>query len=679
MMSDLAAALAELASPRPRTAAEQVLPPAPMPAELAATTARTPSHFASSGKDKQIAVESDVRAMCVSAHTVWMAHADGNISVRKTRTAEVVAKLSPYQGRAWCLLTVMPTDGVEHVWVGLSNGDIEVYDATTRAPKTLLSRHTGGIYCMTEFSGFVFSGSNDFEIMQWDITKKVFLRQLSGHTNYVRCLFAEGGLLISGSNDHTVRVWNIATGKNVATARFHAETNGGGVGAVCRVGQHVWSADESGAIIVWALETMQVVEKMAEHTGRITSLKKVGSRVYSGAGDCEILVWDAATRRVMGKIDEHRGWINSILCPAQLSRYYLWTSAADGTVKCWHHDEYRVMSADSERFDDMRWYHTEHTPYKDLNICLSNELTAATEKLQALQINYFKDIDMLRSEGDKARAIAEKALLLEGHLGSAQDRFNEKERELKTAKDILSLKEKELSATNSNAIRLTRENGDLKVANEKMKAEIEDLKRRLELAEIQKEVAEGAVKKIHGDDAAGRVLSPLIIRNESEASIAAAKLYKELEEVVRLNESFRDEIIRYKTLLGINNHTPRIGDAAAEMAIAAARARGLAERGGGGATSPNRRGVVPRPPDSTGAASTKGSVAAAGDGYLWRGAHFTGDVKSYVNDKYFSERVLFHNANASRPLSPRVPSRANGDNQSCKCFGTGPRRLTTKF
>lgn len=456
------ASLAELATPRPRSAASQVKAPAPLPTDLQASIAKTPTHFASSGKDKQIAVDSDVRAMAVAGHTVWMAHGDGNLSVRKTRTAEVVAKLSPYQGRAWSLLTVATTEGIEYVWVGLSNGDIEVYDSASRTPQTLLSRHTGGVYCMTEFSGFVFSGSNDFEIMQWDATKKIFLRQLSGHTNYVRALFAEGGLLISGSNDHTVRVWNIATGKNVSVGRFHSE----GVGCICRVGSNIWSGDEGGVIQVWSLETLQVAAKLTEHTGRVTTLKKVGSRVFSGAGDCEILIWDAQTFQLVSKIDDHAGWINAVVCPAQLARYYLWSAAADGTVKCWHHDEYRVMSGDAERFDDMRWYHTEHTPYKDLNICLSNELSSTTEKLQALQLNYYADVDRLRTEGEKARAVAEKALALEGHLGSAQQRFDEKKRELDSANEILSLKEKELTANNSNTIRLTKENGDLRNDNE---------------------------------------------------------------------------------------------------------------------------------------------------------------------------------------------------------------------
>ena len=647
-----------------------------------AAMAVAPATFASSAKDKVITVDSDVRAMAVAGHTVWMAHADGNLSVRKVRTGDCAARLSPYQGRAWCLLTAASTDGLDYVWVGLSNGDIEVYEAVSRTPKALLSRHTGGIYCLAEFSGFVFSGSNDFEVMQWDASRHVFLRQFSGHTNYVRALLAEGGLVVSGGSDATVRVWNVATGKCVAASRgFHSA----GVAALCRVGAHVWSGDEGGSIVVWSLETMEAVEVLSEHTGRITALKKVGSRVYSGAGDCEVLVWDALTRRVTARLADHKGWINAICAPAQLARYYVWTAAADGAVQCWHHDEYRVLDNDSARIDEARWFHAAHAPYKDLNQCLSGELTATAARLQALEINYAADTERLRAEGDAARAVAEKALVLEGHLGSANDRFAEKERELTSANAALKLKETELSASNANTMRLTRENGDLKVDAEKLKTEIAELKRRLELTEVQKEVAETAVRRLHGDDAAARVLSPFIVRNESEATLAAARMYKELEDCVRLNESFRDEIIRYKTLLGINSHTPRIGDTAAADAIAA-RGNGTkkgvgfaAADGAAGATSGQ---AVPRPPPQQSSASaippsdasTRGAVSV-GDGYHMRGAHFTGDLKSYVHDRYYGERVLFHSANSSRPLSPRVPSRGN---ESCRCSGMAPRRLATK-
>jgi WD40 repeat protein len=323
--------------------------------------------------DKQVRIESEVRATAVYGHAVWLAHNDGTITIRKVRTTETVATIaaSPQRGRPWALLSVEVPGARPAMWIGYSTGDILVLDIETRHEIKLVCRHTGGVYCLSEFGGMVFSGSNDFEIVQWRARDVSFVRQLNGHTNYVRALHAEGKVLISASDDHTVRVWNATNGQLISIGRFHRC----GVGAMCRVGDSMWTGDDEGNIVAWRLQTLEQQELLKEHTARITSLKKIGSRVYSGSADHTIGVWEANSRTLVARIDEHRGWVTNVFSPAHLTRYYVWTAAADQTIRCWHHDEYRSCTKDVERFDDLQWYQIEYNPYRELNDELSTQVS----------------------------------------------------------------------------------------------------------------------------------------------------------------------------------------------------------------------------------------------------------------------------------------------------------------
>ena len=634
--------------------------------------ARAPTQFHSSGRDKQIAVESDVKHMATAGHTVWMAHGNGTISVRKSRTAEVVATMKPFQGFPWCLQLV-EVGAAQYMWVGLSNGDIEVYDAASFTPESLLSRHTGGIYCLAEFSGSVFSGSNDFEIMQWDAAKRVFVRQLSGHTNYVRALVADGPFLFSASNDKTVRVWNTAAGKLVATGKYHEE----GVGCLCRVGDTLWSGDEAGKIVVSSIDTLSSLAVLSEHYGRVNCIKKAGSRVYSGGSDFEIIVWDAAQRTMISKVADHKGWLHHFACPARLTRYFLWSAASDSTVRCWHHDEYCAMTPDVERFDDMSWFQAQHNPFKELNQALATELRDAQQYLHRLQERYNEDVSLLQGEAEKGQVARRMVMELEGTVGSTNDLNAEKDRKIESLQSAIAAKDEELTHTNAKAIRLTKEQSELRTQVDELKAKLEEQQRRNQLLQAERDSAEIAVEKLRQlrpttaggavPEGEGTLIAPLVITNDTQAQNLAAKLHKELEECMKLNESFRTEIMRYKTMMGIDpNPTPKATShlrpgTAAQQAVASAAAATPAISGG------CKERVA-------------GSVAV-GDGYSWRGAHFSdGNLRTLVNDRYYNERVLFHTGAGSRVGSARGPSAIAKSprapqSTSCRCPGQQPRRL----
>jgi hypothetical protein len=509
-----------------------------------------PAKVAPTQQDKQFKVDSDVRAMIVSGHTVWLAHNDGSVSIRKSRNAEVQHVFGSNQGRVWCMVATV-RQGVEYVWLGLSTGVIEVYNAVSREFVTRLHRHTGGVYTLTEFGGFVYSASNDFEIIQWHVDGLCFVKQLHGHGNYVRALFVEGSLLVSGSDDRTIRVWEVASGKTIAICKFHEA----GISALCRVGVTIWSADDLGKIRVWKLSSCELLDTIAAHQARVNTLKKIGSRVYSGGSDHVIAIWDCATRQEVGRIQAHAGWIMALACPAVLSRYYLWSAAADGTVRCFHHDEYTVMNHDAERFDDMRWYHTQNGPYKELNDSLIEQLKKLESSVEVLQKDYTVNTAIMQEETRGNMMSQMKAKELEASLLAATVRADEALKMLQVVQEKQQAREAELSTLSARNTALTLQNSELRCEVERLKRQAEETNRRADAALAEKQAADATIVELMQLKASSSGVPPVIISNGVDSAQSILQLHKDVVDVCVMNESLREELMRYKAVLGVRTNT----------------------------------------------------------------------------------------------------------------------------
>lgn len=496
----------------------------------------------SAAHDKQFRVESDVKVAVVQGHSVWLAHVDGSISIRRVRTAEAVHVIpaSQQRGRPWAMLPVVIDGGRPTMWIGYSTGDLEVLDAETRTPLKLVCRHTGGIYCLSEFGGSVFTGSNDFQIVQWRARDVSFVRQLTGHSNYVRALHAEGSVVVSASDDYTVRVWNATNGQLISIGRFHRS----GVSALCRVGPCMWSGDDKGGIVVWRLQTLEQEEVLSEHMGRINALRKVGSRIYSASADHSIGVWDAVGRCLVARIDDHRGWVAMVLAPAQLTRYYLWSAAADSTVRCWHHDEYKVVTGDVERFNDVQWYNAEYNPYHELNEELAQQVTRLEEKSEHLLQAYTADHAHIEDCTTQVQIMRDATQRAEDSEAAAKDVQRECETRLVNLVDANTRKEKELTELAEQSKTLRSENVDLRCRSETLKTENEELRRQLELAVSARDKLDTALKETLALRTAKGDITPIIVTTSGEAADQLSKTQQELRESLMLNETLRDDIAR---------------------------------------------------------------------------------------------------------------------------------------
>ncbi|GET91867.1 hypothetical protein, conserved [Leishmania tarentolae] len=423
-------------------------------------------------KDRILVVPAPPLSIAAAGDVVWIAFSNGEVEVRNTRTGEVMCRFEPAvsavptsssNGSAavgfmpsvtnWmsavgvggeagtsallkqhnnndtataltvrraavarALLAVPTANGETHVWMGLSNGCIEVHDGETFPSSSgetavgvssrpfkgsliaLLRNHTAAVTSLAEFGGYVYSGSEDHQILQWRACQRMYVRLLSSHCSHdgpVRCLYAEGNALVSGSDDCTVKVWDIGEGDMRLTGYFHSQS--GGVLALCRVGELMWSGDASGHVVRWHLRTCEAVGIHAPHSGRVLSLCHVGHRVYSGSSDGTMGIFDAANGQLLQRItDQALGWVTTVECPAKLSRFVVWSCSADGAVRCWYQDEYASMSADEARFDDGSWYDSGSTPYREFRAAVGQRTQKLKQQLQAIEQRDSQVMELLR-------------------------------------------------------------------------------------------------------------------------------------------------------------------------------------------------------------------------------------------------------------------------------------------
>ncbi|KPA76628.1 hypothetical protein ABB37_07488 [Leptomonas pyrrhocoris] len=365
------------------------------------------------------------------------------------------------------LLAVPIADCSTHVWLGLSNGAIEVHEggdllhSSVGAVSTsssggflaVLRKHTAAVTCLAEFGGYVYSGSEDQRIVQWRAAHSSFVSLFtsqSPHQAAVRCLYAEGNAVVSGSDDCTVKVWDVGEGTMRLTGYFHSRS--GGVLSLCRVGELMWSGDASGQVVRWHIRTCEAVALHRPHRDRVLSLCHVGDRVYSGSADGTMGIFDAATGQLRQQItDQALGWVTTVACPAELSRFVVWSTSADGAVRCWYQDEYVGMTADEFRFNDPSWYECGSTPYREFRAAVGQRTSRLKRQLEAIEQRDQQTMAVLRRcstvFGGGGADFAEQQRRLQEQLAKAEERCSAAEARLAQRREVVSLHDRDIAAT----------------------------------------------------------------------------------------------------------------------------------------------------------------------------------------------------------------------------------------
>lgn len=214
--------------------------------------------------------------------------------------------------------------------------------------------HTNGVFSV-RFSPdghSVLSTSLDNTMILWDITTGQIIHHFIGHTNWVfdARFTPDGTRILSASRDGTLILWDVATGNIL-------HTYGGEAGMALSVkllanGMQAISSHNTGYLRVWQLDSQNVVRQFRETAqsvdnealddtlnsdGDLVALSRDGrwaAAPGSGVDAAAVLLWDVETGELVRRFTGHEGNVTSIMFSPDQSQ--LISASWDNTLILWN-------------------------------------------------------------------------------------------------------------------------------------------------------------------------------------------------------------------------------------------------------------------------------------------------------------------------------------------------------
>lgn len=171
--------------------------------------------------------------------------------------------------------------------------------------------HTNGVTCLQIWDDTTLAtGSYDNTIKIWDLESGQEIRTLEGHTRGIRSLQMDEQKLVSASLDGTVKFWNWRTGQLLSTLSSHTD----GVISVHFQGEVIASGSIDHTIRVYNFQT-GVTFCLKHHDDWVNNVKvdMVSRTLLSASDDCTIVLWDLDTREVIREFVGHVGHVQQVL------------------------------------------------------------------------------------------------------------------------------------------------------------------------------------------------------------------------------------------------------------------------------------------------------------------------------------------------------------------------------
>jgi WD40 repeat protein len=264
--------------------------------------------------------------------------------------------------------------------VGLSSGDLEMYNSSSWVKIRTFQGHTGSVlrlaYSLS--NKYLVSGGRDCTVRLWDIhsgeptltlddypetvtsvafspsghqfasasARTIWVRDtktgahqfvLNGHTLTVKCVaFSPSGLLLaSASNDGTIRLWDLAeSGK--PTLVF-----GGDSGPIHCVafspdagGQYIVSAHWNNSVHLWETETGEHTRSFSGHTSSVSSVAfSHDGEWIASTSDKTVMLWSAKSGFQLSVLEGHEQNVYDVTFSR--TRKQIASCSADCTVRLW--------------------------------------------------------------------------------------------------------------------------------------------------------------------------------------------------------------------------------------------------------------------------------------------------------------------------------------------------------
>ena len=213
--------------------------------------------------------------------------------------------------------------------------DVRCWNVKTGEMLAVMHGHHASVNCVEADALKIVSGAADKEIRIWDAGTYECVRIIRGHRKAIACLHVGVNTFVSGSKDWETRVWDIEAkqvsktsthyvkkedqGKSVGsykikgvTCRWRLVGQGCPVSAVMHAEAEVVTGGTNGKILVWDIETGNILRRCEGHIGPVTCVRFDATKIISGGHDKTIRISDISSGETLATMRGHEGVVASL-------------------------------------------------------------------------------------------------------------------------------------------------------------------------------------------------------------------------------------------------------------------------------------------------------------------------------------------------------------------------------
>lgn len=183
-------------------------------------------------------------------------------------------------------------------------------------------------------------GLSNGEILVWDIDSKLTLKKFVGHTESINCLLFYKNKVLSASNDKTIKFWDFESGICTHISNDHNKS----VNCLAIINDdYLASGSGDSTIKLMSFPNLMCVQTFRGHTSSVTTLSSLKNKsndllqIISGSKDSSIKIWNLIGECIRTLF----GHYNTILSIIQISDTTIICSDESGTIKFWDLDSFR--------------------------------------------------------------------------------------------------------------------------------------------------------------------------------------------------------------------------------------------------------------------------------------------------------------------------------------------------
>jgi WD40 repeat protein len=237
----------------------------------------------------------DARVRCLEiaqgGASLWTGEQDGSVGIRNGVTGDFAYRLLPVdRDDQRILIDTLQASG-NNMFVGCSDGSIRIYDVLVFVLAFESKEHQSSVCGFANtFDQRTFSISIDGSICKWDSEANAF--NLISKADQEACL------------------------RCVAT-----------------YGYNVFAGTDSGSIISFDTDSLDVVRTYDGHCSNVTCLAVQDGYLFSGSNDRSVMVWNISTGEALKTLTGHDAGVSCFFCDASTHR--LWSADLNGTLNMW--------------------------------------------------------------------------------------------------------------------------------------------------------------------------------------------------------------------------------------------------------------------------------------------------------------------------------------------------------